>query len=191
MSRVRAARTFDELRAQFNGIVERARALGERSDLAMLGRRPRSESWSAAECLTHLNLSADPYLAVWRPALRALQDQSRRGSTLNGYRRDFWGWSLAWVLEPPPRFRFPTTQPFQPVDVGAVETVVPAFLERQRRILEVLDSADGLPVDAIKITSPFDARVRYSIWSSFCVTASHERRHLWQAERALDALASR
>lgn len=191
MSRVRPARTFDELRAQFNGIVEQAAALGARSDVSALGRRPRSDSWSAAECLEHLNLSADPYLAVWRQALQSLKDQSPRLLAPDQFRRDFWGWILVWTLEPPPRFRFPTTRPFHPVDAGPVEAVVPAFLQRQRQILEVLDSAEGLPVHTVKITSPFDARVRYTIWSSFCVTASHERRHLWQAEHALSALGSR
>lgn len=191
MIRVRVARTFDELRAQFRRIIEQAQALGDRHDAAALGQRPQPNSWSAAECLAHLSLSADPYLVVWRTALRTLPGESPRAAARDHYRRDFWGWTLTWTLEPPPKFRFPTTQPFQPVDVRPVDTVVPAFLERQRQILEVLDCADGLPVDRVKITSPFDARVRYSIWSSFCVTASHERRHLWQAERALHALGSR
>jgi hypothetical protein len=191
MSRVWVASTFDELRGQFQSIIEQAEALGGRHDAIALGQRPKPDSWSAAECLAHLNLSADPYLAVWRPALQTLRERSPRGPVRDRHRRDFWGWSLVWTLEPPPRFRFQTTQPFQPVDVRPIEAIVPAFLQRQRQILEVLDSADGLPVDTVKITSAFDARVRYSIWSSFCVTASHERRHVWQAERALQALGSR
>ena len=38
------------------------------------------------------------------------------------------------------------------------------------------------------MASPVEARIRYSIWSSFLVNAAHERRHLWQAEQALQKL---
>jgi hypothetical protein len=42
----------------------------------------------------------------------------------------------------------------------------------------------------VKMASPVDSRVRYSIWSSFVVTAAHERRHLWQAEQAISRVRS-
>jgi hypothetical protein len=35
-----------------------------------------------------------------------------------------------------------------------------------------------------KVTSPFDSRVSYNVFSMFCILETHERRHLWQAERA-------
>jgi hypothetical protein len=77
------------------------------------------------------------------------------------------------------------------VNAGPIDEVLPAFLERQQRILETIDRSRGVELDTIKIASPFERRVRYSMWSSFCVTAAHARRHLWQAERALERVACR
>ncbi|HEY7171481.1 MAG TPA: DinB family protein [Vicinamibacterales bacterium] len=183
MARVRTARTPGELQAQFRDIAERAAALRRRFDAAAFAARPRPDGWSAAECLAHLNISADPYFPMWRDAVARSAGTTQ--PPREAPRLDFWGWVLVWTLEPPPRFRFPTTPPFQPVDAGSIDVVLPAFLERQARILDALDQLRGAALDAVKVTSPFERRVRYSIWSSFCVIAAHERRHLWQAERAL------
>jgi len=71
------------------------------------------------------------------------------------------------------------------VNVEQPQLIVPEFLKRQAAILQILDDASGLASGKVKIVSPFNKHVRYSVWSSFCVTASHERRHLWQAERAV------
>jgi hypothetical protein len=183
MARVRTARTLGELHAQFRDISDRASALRGWFDAAAFAARPRPDRWSAAECLAHLNISVDPYFPMWREAIergdRAAQPPRE------AYGLDFWGRVLVWTLEPPPRFRVPTSRPFEPVNAGPIEQVLPAFLERQQKILQVIDASRGVALDARKVTSPFDRRLRYSMWASFCVTAAHERRHLWQAERAL------
>jgi len=184
MTRVPAAKSWTELEGQFRKIADRASVLVTSANPEIFLRQPRPQSWSAAECLAHLNLSADPYFVAWE---REFEQAPRVESAQEFHNLDFWGKILYWTLEPPPRLRFPTTAPFHPVNIDFPEKVLPAFLERQQRILETLQRARNVDVDHIKIASAFDPRVRYSIWSSFCVTAAHERRHLWQAEKALTA----
>jgi hypothetical protein len=101
---------------------------------------------------------------------------------------DFCGRLLKWSLEPPPRFRFPAPPGFQPPPTVAADQVLPQFLASQE---EPLASSDGFAIDRYKIVSPFSSHVKYSVWSSFCICAAHERRHLWQAERVIKALRSR
>jgi len=48
--------------------------------------------------------------------------------------------------------------------------------------------ADGLPVDRIRIASPFDARLKYSLYAALTILPRHQHRHLWQAERVLEGL---
>jgi hypothetical protein len=168
-----------DLKAQFVQISGHTSALFGAMDDALLTKRPKAESWSVAECLAHLNLSVDPYFAIWKETLARAPHADR-----DNYKLDFWGRVLAWTLEPPPKFRFPAPRDFRPINVEQPHLVVPEFLKRQQAVLQILDDARGLAIDKVKIVSPFDHRVRYSIWSSFVLTASHERRHLWQAERA-------
>jgi hypothetical protein len=176
------ARAMADLEPQFREIREQASRLFGSASAEALARRPRPDHWSAAECLAHLNLSADAFFPVWDRELT----EARRAQRADGpFRLDFWGWALIWMLEPPPKFRFPAPAKLRPIETGPPESVLQEFLDRQRRILEALRSARGIAIDKIKIGSPVDSRVRYSLWSSFCLTAAHERRHLWQAERAL------
>jgi hypothetical protein len=147
---------------------------------------PRPKSWSVAECLVHLNLSSKPYFPLWREAFADARD--RQLFSDGPFKLDFWGRLLSWTLEPPPKFRFPAPPNFQPVEVGAPDQVLASFLNMQDELLAAIAAAKGLAIDRIKITSPFAKRLRYSVWSSFVVTAAHERRHLWQAERVADVL---
>lgn len=185
MARLKPANSWSELEEQFRNIDNQATTLFRGVDPAKVLRRPRPKSWNAVECLAHLNLSIDPYFSIW--AREFEQAKTLPFSENQSHRLDFWGRVLTWTLEPRPRFRFPTSANFQPVTAGSPEQVLEEFLLRQRRVLDVFKQARGYAVDQINITSPFAASVRYSIWSSFCVTASHERRHLWQAQQALSA----
>lgn len=104
------------------------------------------------------------------------------------FKMDFWGRMLLWALEPPPKLRSSAPKNFQPVDIGAPDRVLASFLKTQEDVLAAWAAAKGLALDRLKTTSPFARQVRYSLWSSFVVTAAHQRRHLWQAGRVANAL---
>lgn len=177
------ARTIEELEEQFALIGARAQTMVSSASAELCAKRPTPESWSASECLHHLSLSADAYLPVWQ---QVIATAGPRKAEMNApYAVDFWGRLLCWILEPPARIRAKTPAPFQPVDCGGIAMVLHRFLERQERIIAALRRCRGRAVDEVKMASPVDARIRYSIWSSFVVNAAHERRHLWQAEQAI------
>jgi hypothetical protein len=127
----------------------------------------------------------EAYLPLWRRACDEARSRGLYGT--EPFRLDFWGKIFVWVLEPPPKFRFATTKNFQPIR-ALWEDPLSAFLVSQDAVHRLLAEAKDLPLNRMKITSPFDRRVRYSLWSSFCANAAHHRRHLWQAERVAAAL---
>lgn len=181
------ARSLDELQAQLREIADRASDLESRVDPGSMLKRPRPDTWSVAECVAHLNICADAFLPIWDRELARAKRENRIAEGF--YRLDLWGRIFVWALEPPPRFRTKAPKNIQPINVGPAEEIFPGFLTRQRQIMDAADKARGLAIDKIKIASPFDPRIRYSIWSSFCITASHERRHLLQAEHATLAVS--
>jgi hypothetical protein len=182
----RRATTLDELEEQFTVICGQFQRLVVSAGAEMCAKPPSADSWSAAECLRHLSLSADAYFPVWQ---QVIATAGPRKTEMNApYQMDFWGRFLSWMLEPPPRVRSKTPAPFVPVNCGQVAEVLDGFLERQERIVAALRRCRGRAVDQVKIASPIDSRIRYSIWSSFVVNAAHQRRHLWQAEQAVAKL---
>lgn len=177
------ASTLDELERQFSDICARFQTLVRAAGAEACARPPAPGSWSAAECVQHLSLSADAYFPVWQQVIAAA---GPRKEEINApYVVDFWGRLLCWILEPPARIRSKTPAPFQPMDCGKIDEVLKRFLQRQERIVGALHRCRGRAIDQVKMASPIDSRIRYSVWSSFVVNAAHQRRHLWQAEQAI------
>ena len=101
---------------------------------------------------------------------------------------DFLGGILRWFLEPPIRKRVKTTAPFVPKSTRAKAEAFGEFSALQAKLLDLLRAARGLDLKKIKVVSPFDTRVRYNLYSAFRIVAAHQRRHLWQAARAVESI---
>ena len=167
---------------------ERARRLAEGLTATSWQARPASGGWSVAECLMHLNITSERYVPVIDEALRALR---ARGLSASGpMRRDLIGWLLSTMFEPPVRIRMKAPAPLRLGDrVDPMPEVLERFGYLQGELLERLDRGDGLALDRQRIASPVNAKVKYSLYSAFCIIAAHQRRHLWQAERVRAALS--
>ena len=182
------AKTLDDLEAQFKASGARAQALVDSTGAELCNTPPAAGSWSAAECLLHLNITADAYLPIWQQIIA--NAGPRKGEINAPYHTDFWGKLYSWILEPPVRTRSKTPVPFEPADCKGIGMVLAGFVERQERIVAALRRCRGRAIDQVRMASPIDRRIRYSIWSSFLIVAAHQRRHLWQAEQAVQSLRS-
>lgn len=143
--------------------------------------RMHPERWSVAECLAHLNLTS----AAMLPAVATAMDEARsRGGPVPARpRHSPLGWLLWRSLGPPVRFRTATTAPFVPQSVAPAGELVAEFERLQEILMTQLRAADGLPIDRVRLASPFNVRVRYNLYSCFAIVARHQHRHLWQAEQ--------
>lgn len=147
--------------------------------------RSDAAKWSVAECVAHLNLTSRAY----PERLRAALNEARAlGAPPQRYRRDFAGWLLSLFTGPLPgigRFRFgrmPTTAPFIPTGDLPRAVVIAEFDRLQAEQIAIVREADDLPIDRVKIASPFDARMRYNVYSALVILPRHQHRHLEQAE---------
>jgi hypothetical protein len=160
--------------------AKRAQTLVSTAGEARIEVRPMPDSWSAAECLVHLTISTEVFFPTWRAALAGAR---AKGLVEKGrFRMDIAGAILNWFLRPSTRIRTSAPAALLPTASGHV---LAAFLRSQDRLLEVLSDSSGLALDRIKIASPVNSRVHYSVWSSFRIMDTHQRRHLLQAEHAV------
>ncbi len=176
------------IRNELEATSARLHALTDTMDDATWRTRPGNAGWSVAECIEHLNLTSRAYAPILNEAIR---DGRARGLTDNAGRNrlDFVGWMFVKMLEPPvKRMRVTTTPPFVPPSIDARPKVVAEYDELQGKLISFLAEADGLALSRLKVASPFNARFRYSVYSAYRMIASHQRRHLWQAEHARDAV---
>jgi hypothetical protein len=168
-------REFESASARLHDL-DRALAPGSWS------RRPAPESWSPSECVAHLNLTSVAMLRQVRQGL----DEARRlpQAAPARYRRDLVGWLLWKSISSPGRFKSKTIPAFVPASDRPVAEIIAEFDRLQVDQIAVAREADGLPIDRVKMVSPFNASVRYNIFSALSILPRHQHRHLWQAEQA-------
>ena len=170
------------LKAELSEVSERLRRMTRGLSEEAWRRRPAPERWSIGEHVAHLSLTSRAFLPLLDEAVRSAREQGKTGE--GPYRRDFLGWLLGRVLEPPVRLRVKTTAPFVPSAVQPMDEALRGFDRLQDELAALLGRAAGLALDRVEIVSPFDGRVRYNVWSALRILTAHQRRHLWLAERA-------
>lgn len=172
---------LQELVDELRSASERLRRLAERLPAERWAERTDSERWSVAECVEHLNLTGRAYL----PPLRAALQEARElgGAAPLRYRRDPVGWLLWRTMGPPVRVRLPTPAAFVPGADREREELLREFERLQEEQVALVREGDGLPLQRVRMRSPFDARVRYNLFSGLSILPRHQHRHLWQAER--------
>ncbi len=162
--------------------------LAEETPAEVWGRRPTPKSWSAAECVAHLNLTGRAYV----PLLRGALDDARAlgGSVPRHYRRTLVGFLLSATIGPLPRigrwrlFKLPTSPAFVPTSAAPKEELIAEFSTLQRDQIELVRLADGLPLHKVRVRSPFADAVTYDLYSALLILPRHQHRHLQQAELA-------
>lgn len=176
-----ASARLARVRAELDAARRRAHAITDPLDDATWAARPSPAEWSLAECLAHLNLSSRALLPLIREALtkcRAAGGPARA-------RMDVFGAFLWLALSV--RVPVKTTEPFEPREMPSRPVVMSDFDALQDDVIGLVKSAEGLDLVAQRIVSPFDARLRYNVYSAFRVLAAHQRVHLAQGERAVRA----
>jgi hypothetical protein len=93
------------------------------------------------------------------------------------------GW-LIWKSQTPgSRVKIKTSAAFVPTGDRPATGIIATFDRLHTELIDVTRQCDGLPIDRIKIASPFNEKARYNIYAALTITATHDHRHLLQAEK--------
>jgi hypothetical protein len=169
--------------ADLRAAERRLRSLRDALPAEAWNRRPSPDRWSPAECVAHLNLTSDAFLPLLKDAIDAARRIGRIPPSRR-YRRDFFGWMLWRAVTPSGTFKTKTPAPFVPAGDRHADALIADFVRLQSELITHVRSMEGLPIDRVKIVSPFNARVRYNVYSALTIIPRHQHRHLLQAERA-------
>jgi len=166
----------------------RVRRLSDNLSEKDWNKRPGPGRWSAAECVEHLNITSKAYLALLPDAVA--RAKKRGGPAQKHYRHDALGWFMSKMIGPirqvgKLRIVLIKTPPnFVPKTGRSKKQILSDFVRLQAELAAVIRSGDGLPLDKVKIVSPFGGRMKYSAYSALVIVARHQHRHIQQAEEA-------
>lgn len=174
---------IDEFRRQFEGLATEADALVAPLTEEQFNWQPSPGSWSVAQCIDHLNVTARLYL----PRLdEGIAEAIRRGLYGEGpFAHDFIGKVFVRTMEPPARLRVKAPADFRPAPQRSRSEIMAAFRAYQVQFVDRLRQASGLDLRRAKVVSPANTWIKMSLKSGFALMAAHERRHLWQAQQVM------
>lgn len=177
---------LDEVRREFLSAQQRLHQLADEVPDERWSERPDPDRWSVGECVEHLNITARAYRPL---VLAGLAECRRHGDPVpRRFRRDPIGWLLWRTSGPPVRYRTRTPAAFVPTGGATAGELLAEFDRLQAEQIGWLVMADGLAIDRVRITSPFDSRVRYTLFAGLSILPRHQHRHIWQAEQVARAL---
>ncbi|MFN7948219.1 MAG: DinB family protein [Blastocatellia bacterium] len=177
--------SLSEMLAEIEAIAADAQRAFSHLDARQLNWQPGAEAWSVAQCLEHL-LTANRRML--QPIDEALAGTKRtrffeRLPVLPG----LCGRYMIKVVSPgfKQKLKAPTTA--RPATSAIDAQIVSRFVTHQREIAERIKSLERLNAAQIVMTSPFLSFITYSLLDGCRLIVAHERRHLAQAQRVIEA----
>jgi len=141
--------------------------------------QPAAGAWSVGQCLDHLCVTNDVYLAPIGQALEGKAKGAAEEIRPGWFGRLF----LKKVIEPSPE-SVRAKAPKKIVPAPRVESsVLERFLAGNQKLRELIERASEYDVNRIRFKNPFVPVIRFTVGTGFVIVTRHEHRHLLQAER--------
>jgi hypothetical protein len=177
---------LESYRQQFEQITQDARDLVKGLSEEEFNWRPAPGVWSIEECLSHLTMVGGVEIVHIEKAIR---DARARGVTGAGpFEYSALERLILRETEPPNRHSMSAPKRFRPLHNQPLTGVMPTFFHVQSMFLLHIEHADGLDLKRVKVVSPINRFLKFSLGMTFAQAAAHERRHLAQARRVLAKL---
>ena len=146
---------------------------------------PDPATWSVAQCLEHLNVTARSYLPMLDDSIASAKRFGVYGTGPFHYR--WFSRYFVKSMEPPVRRRFKAPAIFQPSPQAAPQRkrtdIEAGFRGYQVQFVDRLRQANGVDLAKARVQSPASRWIRLDLGAGFALMTAHERRHLWQARR--------
>lgn len=183
-----AAPMMTDLAAPYLDARDRLLALTDGMTHEAYNAKPAASSWSAGECVVHLNVVSQGYLPVLEAAVS--DPGAPRGA--GPFRYGWFGRLFVKSLRPGTR-PMPTAAAMKPPDTDGLRSEIDmdhtlaVFRADTDRFLAVIEQSAGLDLARIKVRSPFLRLMRFPVGVFLEAFGQHALRHVGQAERAVAA----
>ncbi len=147
--------------------------------------RPSPESWSANECLQHLNSYGRYYL----PAIENILSKSQDSETSNHFSPGWLGDYFTKLMTPAPDGKFSKTmkspKDHSPKTIIESHLVIAEFIDQQEKLLQLLKKAEKIDLGKNRVGISIAPFIKLKLGDVFMFLIAHLVRHTQQAERAL------
>lgn len=171
---------LDELKNRTTQHLYFAETLSVKSE-SELNFRVSEDSWSALECLEHLNRYGDFYI----PEIK--RNISSAGKTSQSYfRPGILGNYFAKSMLPKEKLNtMKTLKTMNPIHSELHKNVIDQFIQQQKQMLQLLDEAQHVDLEKTKTSISISKLIRLKLGDTFRFVIYHNERHIEQVKRIL------
>ncbi|WP_029038862.1 DinB family protein [Salinimicrobium xinjiangense] len=183
--KISSAEVINDLIERTEANLRSARELNKRS-AHELNHRPAPDSWSPLECIEHLNYYGDYYV----PEIEARIDSSPHPAE-ETFKSGFLGNYFAKSMLPKENLKkMKTLKASNPLGKKLSKEVIDHFIKHQQKLLELLKKAKGVSLTRTKTGISISKYLKLRLGDTFRVVVYHNQRHLLQARRAMENVAT-
>jgi hypothetical protein len=147
--------------------------------------RDRAGQWSVAQCFEHLIKIDDAYAPQWR-----LIEQGAYAPTWRDrvpWLASLFGSLILRAVQPESPRKFKAAHHVEP-STGTIDAdIIARFLAHQQEVVAHMTMTGSRDLRRVMVTSAVAPIAFYSALDAFRILVAHERRHMAQAERVIEA----
>lgn len=140
-----------------------------------------SESWSALECIEHINRYGDFYIPEITNRIKASKHKSSEIFKSNWLGKYF----SKMVSYNENLNKMKTFKSMNPLNSKLNTQTLEKFINQQHQIIELLDKSKFINLDKTKTAISISKLIKLKLGDTFRVLIFHNERHIKQAEKAL------
>ncbi len=145
-----------------------------------LNKKEDSKSWSALECISHLNIYGRFYIPEIENAL-----EKASISTSNNFKSGFLGGYFVNLIKPKEKLNpMKTLDKFNPIGSELNKEVLITFKEQQNKMLALLPKAAEVNLTKAKTAVSISKLIKMRLGDTLQFVIYHNQRHLIQAKKA-------
>ena len=152
-------------------------------------KQPSAESWSAKQCIAHLNIYGDYYLPAISNAIGKYRahDNGMKETFTPGVLGNYFTKIMSPDKDGMPLKKMKAFKNYIASNKEESDEVISTFIDQQEKLLSLLEAAKDINLNKIKIPISLNRFIKLKLGDVFMFLVAHNQRHALQAERALQA----
>jgi hypothetical protein len=177
----------EDLLNQTETILKMAIAEWQLIPHSRFARKPSPESWSANECLQHLNSYGKYYLPAIEKSIAKGSKEPFKDEFSPGWLGNYFTKLMLPSANGKPSKKMKSPKDHAPKTIIESHLVVAEFIDQQEKLLRLLIQAKKIDLNKNKVGISIAPFIKLKLGDVFMFLIAHLQRHTLQAQRALNA----
>jgi hypothetical protein len=178
---------IDELINQTETILKKAIAEWQLIPHSRFALKQSPESWSANECLQHLNSYGRYYLPAIEKSIAQVKYSNSTGEFSSGWLGNYFTKLMLPTKEGKLSMKMKSPKDHTPKMIIESHIVITEFIDQQEKLLQLLTIARKIDLNKSKVGISIAPFIKLKLGDVFMFLIAHLQRHTLQVQRALNA----